>query len=146
MFVVFMILEVGIYYIAIYDFKKKDPLYYITLAWLGMCPLLRVGFGGDFCMRASIPALLILCLLVMQSLQESIRRKKYGAFCGIILLLLIGSVTPIHEINRTVYMTAKAYREQQPVFCQSQTEEQIFDSYNFSGKIEESFFYKYLGR
>lgn len=146
MYVIFMILEVGIYYIAVYDFKKKDPLYYVTLVWLGICPLLRVGFGGDFCMRASIPALLILCLLVMQSLQESLRSKKYGAFCGMIVLLLIGSVTPIYEINRTIYMTAKAYREQQPVFCQSQTEEQIFDSYNFSGKIEESFFYKYLGR
>ena len=107
---------------------------------------MRVGFGADFCMRASIPALFLLMMMVMQTLQKSKRERNLPVLISLIVILLIGSVTPWHEIIRTTSNTMTAYRNHQPVYSPSQTEDQIFGSYNFSGTIEDSFFFRYLAK
>lgn len=146
MYVLFIIIEAGCYFVAIYPYKKRNPLFYISFAWLCICPWIQVGYGSDFCMRASIPALVILYLLVIETLKASWKDKNWKVFVGLMVLLIIGSATPLHEINRTTNQTFIAYHDQQPVYIQGQMEDQIFDSYNFSGKVEDSFFFKYLAK
>lgn len=146
-YILFILVEVGVYYIAIYEYKKKDPLFYVSFGWLCVCPLIRVGNGADFCMRASIPALVMLYVLVISTLKESWRDRNWLVFISLIILLLIGSVTPIHELVRTTAMTATAYHSNQQVYVNDETEEEIFENgNNFSGFIDESVFYKYLAR
>ena len=145
-YILFIIIEIGCYFAAIYQYQKRNPLFYISFLWLCFCPCMRVGFGADFCMRASIPALFMLMMMVMQTLQKSKRERNLPVLISLIVILLIGSVTPWHEIIRTTSNTMTAYRNHQPVYSPSQTEDQIFGSCNFSGTIEDSFFFRYLAK
>lgn len=146
MYVLFIFVEFLCYVFAVYKYQKKNPLLYICTVWLCICPLIKLGYGTDFCMRASIPALLILFILVMKTWLVTWRNKDWRSFVPITILLLLGSLTPMHEINRTTAMTYYLYHEQHHVYSESQTEKKIFDSYNFSGGIESSLFYKYIGK
>lgn len=146
MYVLFIFVEFLCYIFAIYKYQKKNQLLYICTIWLCICPLIKLGHGTDFCMRASIPALLILFIMVMKTWQQTWRKKDWRSFIPITILLLLGSLTPIHEINRTTAMTYYLYHQQQHVYSESQTEDHIFESYNFSGSVDSSLFYKYIGK
>lgn len=71
----FYMLECGVYLALIWHDHKKDVLFYLTAASLMVYPLFRMGAAGtgDFTMRASIPALLVLACMVLGYL---VRRKK----------------------------------------------------------------------
>lgn len=143
-YVVFILLEAGVYWLAVYRFEKKNPLFYLVMVWLCICPLIKVGHAGDFCMRASIPALVLLCLMVIDALQSAFDGKNYLLLGSLILLLLIGSVTSVHEINRTVAMTTTAYTENKRIPENNVSEDVIFSADNFSGKADAGFFFRYL--
>lgn len=143
LYIIFILIEVGIYYIIIYENEKRQPLYYISLICLCACPLIRIGYSADFGMRASIPALIMLYLMIVNSLNTFWKQKKKGYFGALVIVLLLGSITPLCEINRTINKTAQSYFMQQPVYSGNQSEEEIFLSPNFSGKTEKNFFLKY---
>lgn len=63
---VFYLLEFGIYGLIIHEDYKKSLLFNITIWSLVIIPHIQIGYGRDFCMRASIPALFILMILVMR--------------------------------------------------------------------------------
>ena len=66
---------------------------------LFLIPLPQISLV-DFCMRVSIPALVILCALTIMWLQQNFR-KRIIRTCLIILVLLIGAVTPYSEMDRS---------------------------------------------
>lgn len=143
-YIVFLLLEAGVYWLAVYRFEKKNPLFWLVMGWLCICPLVRIGYGGDFCMRASIPALMLLCLMVIDALQSAAEEKNYFLLGSMIILLLMGSVTSIHEINRTVAMTTAAYRENRRIPEDNVSEDAVFSGNNFSGDADTGFFFRYL--
>lgn len=143
-YVVFILLEAGVYWLALYRFEKKNPLFYLVMLWLCICPLIKVGYAGDFCMRASIPALVLLCLMVIDGLQSAFDGRHYLLLGSLLLLLLIGSVTSLHEINRTVAMTTASYRENKKIPENNVSEDVIFSGNNFSGDADRGFFFQYL--
>ena len=145
-YLLFMILEVGIYYLLLFRGEKKNPLYIISLLWLCICPMIYVGSGSDFCMRASIPALIVLYLMVIREIRESYQQKKILILVGLFLTIGIGSITSIHEIGRTVECTAKAVTSAQSYAIVNWSEEQVFAHQNFAGDVEDSLFYRYLAR
>lgn len=53
----------------IYKDYKKDHLFWITTISLMFIPVIRVGDGRDFCMRASIPGLLVIMAYVIKYLK-----------------------------------------------------------------------------
>jgi hypothetical protein len=68
-------------------------------------PLINIGSARDFGMRASIPTLFMLMVWSAETL--SVPGLKVRA--GLILLLGIGAITPLYEINRSIYRTASYY-------------------------------------
>lgn len=145
-YVLFILLEIGIYYIYIYRYYKKNPIFYISLISLLLCPFVEIGAGGDFCMRASIPSLVILYYMVANSLKEDMLRKKYLFGIFMLLILSIGGITAVHEIGRSVSKTIQQYQEHNEVVNLINSEEEMFQISNFSGKIEDNLFFQYLAK
>lgn len=146
LYILFILLEVGVYFLAIYKYWRNKALYYLAIVWLCICPLITVGFGKDFGMRASIPALVLLYLMVIKTLSSSKRARDYGIYISLSVLLFLGSITSVHEIVRTTAITAERYRSGQPILDVNVTEEELLQSRNFAGEVEGSFFYQYIAR
>lgn len=142
---VFIFVEIGVYYIYVYRWQKKSGLFYISLVWLLLCPFVKVGAGGDFCMRASIPALLILFYMVADSMQKDLQKRNMQAFF-IIMLLTVGSVNVIHEIGRSVDITIQCYQDCSEIDNPTSSGEKLLLSNNFSGSVEDNFFFQYLAK
>jgi hypothetical protein len=71
-----------------------------------MIPLFKYGKWNDFAMRVSIPPLIVLFILAITYLwkrDSKNNRIKFTLRKGIVvLILLIGSITPFHEIHRSM--------------------------------------------
>ena len=122
-------------------------MFYVIIGLLILCPFIKVGEGHDFCMRASIPALLVLMLLCIDAYEKykkNLNKKKYILF---VILLCIGAITPFNEIHRSIRET---------YFCASQgitvqypevdIETELLQFGNFSGECTNSLFFKYLAK
>lgn len=144
MWIIFIFLEVGIYFIMVYKYQKKNLLFYISFCWLAICPLFSVGTAQDFCMRASIPALLILVVLIIDSVKKMYDKKDYIYLAAIVLVLAIGAVTPLHEINRSIRYTVNAYYTNENVMQESSTG--LMEGGNFSGYTENDLFYRIFAK
>lgn len=133
----FFLLEAGLYMILIWKFNKKEPLFYIALISLLIYPFIKVGISNDFCMRATIPALIILFLLIIKTLFYSDILKYKKIFVTLIVCLLIGAITPIHEMTRTIVCTKLGMKKIR-----------VNDSFgsNFFAYADNNLFYKYLGK
>ena len=144
--VIFLLVEVGAYFIILYKYNYKNMLYYIAGLTLVVCALIRVGSSADFCMRASIPALVVLYLLVVDGLSRAKKEKNVVILGALLTVLLLGAITPLHEINRTISETISRYHANQRIQEESVDEMRIFTESNFSGNIEENLFFKYIAK
>ena len=146
MYIVFIIVEVGVYFALCYKYHKKSLLYWISFIWLCICPAVVVGFGQDFTMRASIPAQVILCLFVIDTLRQSNRAKDYLLRNLLIVTLCIGAITPIHELYMATSQTSIRYYTNEHIAAVNVDDDHILYGHNFSGESEDNFFFKYVGR
>ena len=105
--IVYFPIEVGIYLAVVWRYNKNNPLLYLITAWLLIIPHIQVGFTIDFGMRACIPSLVILFLFVAKTLDEGKIQKDKFAYTILILALIIGSISPLHEFSRTVIRTSR---------------------------------------
>ncbi|WP_026499114.1 hypothetical protein [Butyrivibrio sp. WCD2001] len=145
--VLFLLLEIGVYLVAIFKYQKNNPLLYIAMLVLCTCPLVQVGYESDYCMRACIPGQVVLFLLVTATLIKAWQGKDIVVATSICIILLIGSITPIHEINRTIQQTRQSYLNQTEVYASTATEEELMViATNFRGDAEESDFCQYIMR
>lgn len=122
-YIAFCLVEFLFLALMIFRKYKKEYLFYITIIMLFLFPFGQVGYGYDFPMRASIPALFVLYLLatkfVFEERQSSLvkqeeldlikKRSKIDYYvaeikkCSYVFLLvclIIGSITPIVEFYR----------------------------------------------
>jgi hypothetical protein len=105
LYVFFVILE-GLLLWTVFKEKNKTNLYWYLAGFLILIiPLIKVGSTQDFCMRASIPTLFM--LMVWSA--EMLASPKSQMRIVLIILLSIGAITPIYEINRSVYRTLNYY-------------------------------------
>ncbi len=81
---------------------KANLNWYLAGILVIIVPLVNIGAARDFGMRASIPTLFMLMLWSAETLSI----PRLGIKSGLILLLCIGAITPLYEINRSVYRTA----------------------------------------
>ena len=140
-FGVFLLFEVLLYFLLTYKYERKKPLFWVSLGSLCVIPLIVVGTSNDFCMRASIPALMILYLMVAESLEMAYNNKDYKILIPLLLCLVIGASTPAHEVIRSVSETAKGntWAGSFPLM-KSETDQ------NFVAEVEDSLFYRYIAR
>lgn len=146
LYIVFMLLEVGVYAFTIYKYQYSNPLFWLCIIVLMLCPWIRVGSGMDFCMRASIPALLILYVLVVDTWKEAKNKKDYVIIISISIIYLLGAVTPFNELWRTTKNTTQLYYDGQYIMAEAVPSEDIMGASNFSGDISKSLFFKYLAK
>lgn len=136
LYALFIIFEFVVYMLLLYKKQRNNPLYYLVLLLLCLIPFGRVGTSIDFCMRASIPGLFILMLMVIEYLDEE--GKSLTTYL-LIAALLIGAITPMHEIRRTISKTIN-----QGYMNEVANEEDILSQGNFSGEVEDTIFGNYI--
>lgn len=110
-YALFCLLEFGVYFILDrgHAVKSRPPLrwsYWLVLLWLAGLPLLVLGQHNDLTMRASIPALFFVAMVVGRNgfglAQGGRWRKLLWA-----PVLVLGALSPIYEVG---YQLAKAYQ------------------------------------
>ena len=79
-----------------------------------ICPLVIIGHSADFCMRATIPALTVVYLCVVQVLDDKIIFNNKKTSIILILALVLGAFTPIHEMTRTIVKTRQGVTKAVP--------------------------------
>ena len=135
MYGLFIFLECFIFYILIFKYQKRNPLFYISFIILCICPLIKVGNSIDFCMRASIPSLIVLYVLVVSTIQIKEYRKSI-LFIFLLMVIGVGALTPVFEINRTLYNTLNFNRVGNDPSQSVAPESEIVTPGNFGGIID----------
>ena len=80
---------------------RRDPFFIVALTTLILLPCYSYGQWNDLVMRASLPALFLLCWYATGTLsgrRPEITRGRGIALVGLILVLCIGAVTPLFNI------------------------------------------------
>lgn len=139
--------EFLVFYIAIYPKQSKNGLFWLSLATLLVVPLIRCGPHVDFVMRASIPSLVILFVLLMDSIAQYRQSGQRLAAAAACFLLLIGGITAEHEIMRSIVNTTNAAKDSTISVLAAETD-LLQDGVrnNFFAEYEDSFFFKYIAK
>ena len=145
-YVVFLLVEIGGICFSIYFCHKKNPFFYIALICLVICPLLNMYGEGNFCMRASIPSLVILYLCVVYALDETFKLKNYMRLISIVIVLCIGAVTPCHEIVRSIAQTEYRHKAGENVRSESVGIDAVMQNDYETCNADENYFYKYISK
>lgn len=145
-YLIFIVIEAGIIYAIIFKAKKKDPLFYISLGTLILCPFIRVGDGIDFCMRASIPALFCMCQLSIDAGRIYKATKKYLLLLLLAVCLYFGVWRGVDMLRVPIEMTLeiRAQGIERPV--QAWSSDKLLTSNYYSCNTEGKIFYEYLAR
>lgn len=142
---VFLSLEVLVYIIFVFEKEKKNPLYYVIMLLLCVIPLIKLNDEGNFCMRASIPMLVILYVLTCDSIIYLFKEKNIKRLCAFLMCFCLGAVTPIHEMERSVLETRNGYINQENENDQEKIGIQKIMENDFeSTDVDSNFFYKYI--
>ena len=118
LYILFLLIEFGIYALLIAKPNKKNYLYYVTVVQLILYPLFNVGIHSDLTMRASIPAVFLMYVFCYQYIlnnpvlapeegdtkakKQSISSRLNILTVMLILCLIIGTVTPGVEFARGI--------------------------------------------
>lgn len=103
----FLGLEGGLLWMTLVWNHYRDLRWYLLGMMLLLFPFIQVGSGRDFVMRASIPALFYLMVWTAEALFSAHFPRLLRGF--LFLLLGIGALTPLYEINRSIYRTFVYY-------------------------------------
>jgi len=142
----FVILEVVVYFLLIWG-KKHDALFYLTAGILLICPLIRVGSSQDFCMRASIPALLVLLLQIIETLQsDCLVRADRLARKALIVVLCLGAVSSVNEVSRSLIKSPEIWESYGLFAPEVVPEDVMYTGANFSGNVEDNIYYRYFAK
>lgn len=149
-FPLFILFEAGIYLILLYPFFRDDYLFYVTALVLGICPLIRVGISMDFCMRVSIPGIMMLIVYYVKALLNTWNWewKPLMTVCKVLLIimLLIGCCTPFMEIYRGFYLyDQRGNADEIGTLNQYHQSGSIYGNF-VSDSYESSFFFSHLSK
>ena len=98
----FWFLEIGIYGIFIYKTYKKSPLFWVVFIGLLFVPLFAMGSARDLAMRASIPFLMVCMVFIIDLLVNKFDETKQIIVYALVVLLIIGAITPGFEFTRAI--------------------------------------------
>lgn len=147
LWLLFLACEALVLMALVAKYQWKSPLFWLVGALLVALPWIRINDKADFGMRASIPTLVLLYLMVIDALPRSLREKGKGKllFAGLCAALVIGSATAETEIVRSVAMT-HAMKKVGPVVTEEWDPMQVVWRDNFYGYMEDRPFFQWLMR
>ena len=155
----FIIVNILPYALILFRQHKKDWIYYTCIITLVLLPLFRMGLNNDLTMRASIPALFILMIYIIQNLFARIEdhRLQNSALSKVsvlvtIIFLAVGMYYPFAELSKSVqnednFSLGSGNEWESLEQYANRSLEDIRDDvkYNYySYDIEENLFCKYL--
>jgi hypothetical protein len=106
-FLAFFLLEGGILWLLLAPLKWRDPRWAVTGLLLAVIPFVQFGSGRDFVMRASIAPLFYLMIMIGEAIFQKTTPRLL--LISLYLLLALGFLTPLYEINRSIYRTYEYY-------------------------------------
>ncbi len=104
---VFFLLEGGILWLLLAPRLWRDPRWTATGILLLLIPFIQLGSGRDFVMRASIAPLFYLMVWCGEVIYQNVTTRSYRIAFAVILV--IGALTPLYEIDRSLYRTFEYY-------------------------------------
>ena len=105
--VLFWVLEFLLYSLILIKFYHKDVFFIGTIVFLVLISLFRFDQQNNFCTRASIPAIIILAIFILDFLLNHLRENKF-LVCFLCLFLFLGAFTPAMEFYRGIHYTLEA--------------------------------------
>lgn len=143
----FFVFEAGIYLLMLLRKKRKSILFWCVVIELMIIPFIHIGMANDFCMRASIPSLVVLMTMVFDDFYDSYENKsfKFTVYC---IIFAFAILTPGKEFYRGVFEIYKHRKfEENRIISIERTISKNrrwnnFISYDYS----DSLFYKYLAK
>lgn len=96
LYVCFVLGEFGLYALLVWKKHRKNSLFWSAVLVLMVLPFFKVGYWNDLVMSASIPALFLLMICILDVLMEN--RKTWQSAC-LVLLLVIAAIYPLKEMN-----------------------------------------------
>lgn len=158
-YLIFCLLEFGIFGLILFPVYKKSILFKISLFSLFIYPLFRIGISADFCMRASIPALFILMLYAMRYLLEGDIERFTSRKCILIITITIAGYNVVGGLGLCLQdMIGKnkfPYRADDVGTLENYPLGKMGDklgflpnfNFNFTSSVpEEKFFFRYLAK
>lgn len=162
MYVLFALFEFGFLLLVLRSKERKFEFYFVLISLL-IIPLVTVGYSIDFCMRASIPALFLLMLLLIEYLTTEFCRPKAAAeekkspeykkraqkLFTVMLIFIIGCATPLVEYTSSAREFIQTKGECVTKYDYMETLDDItfWDKVNFVGVDSDNTpFFKYLAR
>ena len=150
-YLLFIILEFLVIALLLWKNHRCDIIFYAASLELFVLPMFYI-VSSDFCMRVSVPALCFLALFAFKFLtseetaQPYDRARKYI----LILILMIGAVTPIVEIGSACYLASKVemkYWRLNQIYTFTIKESMKHGFGNFvSIDASQKFFFRYLAK
>ncbi|MBR2534196.1 MAG: hypothetical protein IKE50_05390 [Erysipelotrichaceae bacterium] len=145
---IFVLTEFILYWLFVYKEKKNDKYFWIVSMELLLFPMVWMR-DGNFTMRASIPALFIFMLYIIETMNRIETKSKIV----LTAMLLIGSLTPISEINRSIKNTLIGnYDNEEEIYSfgniqtRNEARIKIVKDQFFIYDYNESIFFKSLGK
>ena len=145
--VLFFFFESGIYLLMLLRKNRKSILFWCIFIELMIIPFIHIGMANDFCMRASIPPLVVLMTMVFDDFYDSYERKSFK-FTLYFVILAFAFLTPGKEFYRGAFEIYKhrKFEENRIISIEKTISKNRrwnnFISYDYS----ESLFYKYLAK
>lgn len=148
------ILGVLVYAFILFDENKTSFIYYAAIITLCILPFFSMGEYNDLVMRASIPALFVLLVLIIKFINKFFDTlKKPCSKLLLIVTLLIGFYYPSRELFKAVqtdeilYLGNRTEPTTLEVYANRSIDEDADLKYNyFAYDIEDNLFYKYIAR
>lgn len=141
----FILIEFGLWYMVIYKSQHNKGIYWLTFVVLLVCPLIKIGYFIDFCMRASIPALFVLYEMVLDAIDDYIEKADKIRLGMIVVLFLIAGVNCYETLVAVIQpMTENLYFEKENVL--ELIEEPLFATAENFFASENTFFFRYIGK
>lgn len=100
-YTIFIVVEFLVLALVLWQFQPSSPLF-ISIVILLLLPFRSFGPSNDLVMRASIPALTILCITVLLCFDREIFKKNRIAALALVITLALGAETALHEIIRAL--------------------------------------------
>ena len=126
-YLIFVLIEIGLYYIVIGLNAHKFRFYLVTLIGLVLIPLVKIGYYNDWALKVPVPLLFLLMIIVIERYyQERNKLRRYA----ILTVLFLGYLTSIVELQRNISGT----------FTMSETEyiKKVIDTFGYIDSKDEN--------
>lgn len=134
-FLLFVLVEVGVFLFLVYR-SNRGILFWITATVLLLLPFVSVTNDGmpDFCMRASLPAFLVLFIMYVKTWMEA---KNLWVLS---IVFLLSTAAPVCNIYQIIQGTCKGGSHR------TIKEEAVMGSSNFSCWADDCPFYRFFAK